>query len=144
MGTVRRAISALLFCAVMVVAAASSATVFVKTLTFDDPDDVDGLFGWGLAAFGTNAIVGAPYNGTVGSGEAYLFDSETGALIRQFDNPNPADNDLFGWAVAVYDGDLFVTAVNDDAAGTDAGAVYRVDPDSGSVAPPWPAPWPAM
>ena len=133
MGTVRRAISALLFLAVMMVPASSNATIFVKTLTFDDPDDVDGLFGWGLAALGTNAVVGAPYNGTDAAGEAYLFNSDTGALLRQFDNPTPAPMDLFGWGTAVYDGDLFLTAVNDDTNGTDAGAVYRVDPDTGDL-----------
>ena len=83
-------------------------------------------FGWSLAGVGDNVLVGAPFDGTVGSdaGAAYLFDANNGALLHTFLNPSPSANDFFGWSVGGEGVSIIVGAPEDDAGADRAGAAY--------------------
>lgn len=67
------------------------------------------------------------------SGVARLYNVNTGALLTTFNNPTPAANDNFGRAVAISGDKVVVSAIGDDTAGTDAGALYVFNKDSGSL-----------
>ena len=72
--------------------------------TFDDPTPTESdQFGWPVAIDGDYVLVGAPTDDTNGNeaGQAYLFDTRTGALLRTFNGPRPDNEDLFGNAVAL-------------------------------------------
>ena len=84
---------------------------------------------------GGNVLVGANYDdtGATDAGAAYLFDGTTGALLRTFVNPTPEDSDHFGSSLAAVGNNVLVSAPGDDAAGTDAGAVYLFDGSTGEL-----------
>jgi hypothetical protein len=46
-------------------------------------------------------IVGEPYGGASQEGKVYVFDGTTGALQKDFLNPNPSPNALFGYSVDI-------------------------------------------
>jgi len=86
------------------------------------------------------AIIGAPENGIVGnetSGEAYIINATTGALIHTLDNPNAFDtsaNDRFGFAVAISGNNCIVSADSeDDAGGTTSGKAYIFNVTTGAL-----------
>jgi drug/metabolite transporter superfamily protein YnfA len=54
-------------------------------------------------------------------------------LARSFAEPTPVRYDVFGAAVAAAGSAIAIGASRNDAAGTDAGAVYLVDPASGGL-----------
>ncbi len=98
---------------------------------------VGGQFGNAVADVGLideddvpEILIGAPGQQSVGSGSAYLYSGQSGALIRQFDGENPGDN--FGGAVRPagdMDGDLVPdlligAAGYDGGAGANSGRVY--------------------
>ena len=105
-------------------------------LTLLNPTPAAGdRFGWPVAAVGGNVLVGANYDdtGAADAGAAYLFDGTTGALLRTFVNPTPEDSDHFGSSLAAVGNNVLVSAPGDDAAGTDAGAVYLFDGSTGEL-----------
>ena len=73
----------------------------VQTLINPTPEDFD-LFGFSIATIGTTVIVGAPNDSSNGlkTGVVYLFDGNTGQLLRTINNPNPQIQDYFGADVA--------------------------------------------
>jgi hypothetical protein len=73
----------------------------VQTLINPTPDAFD-LFGFSIATIGTTVIVGAPNDSSSGfqTGVVYLFDGNTGQLLRTINNPNPQVQDYFGADVA--------------------------------------------
>ena len=73
----------------------------VQTLINPTPDAFD-LFGFSIATIGTTVIVGAPNDSSSGlkTGVVYLFDGNTGQLLRTINNPNPQIQDYFGADVA--------------------------------------------
>lgn len=79
------------------------------TLAPPDPLNTAG-FGWSIDTSGSLLLVGAPttsVGGVNNVGAAYLYDGTTGALLRTFRNPSPAQWDDFGNAVALV-GDFAV------------------------------------
>ncbi|WP_166820010.1 Calx-beta domain-containing protein [Thalassoroseus pseudoceratinae] len=59
---------------------------------------------------------------------------EDRTLLAGFVDPNPSDGNRFGESVLVLsNGNVVVTAPGDDAGGTDAGAVYLFDGETGDV-----------
>jgi hypothetical protein len=94
-----------------------------------------GNFGQSVASIGEDILVGAPYDDTGGTniGAVYMFDGETGDLIRTITNPFPNAYDYFGSSVAAVGTDIVVGAYGDDTGGTDAGAVYVFDGETGDL-----------
>ena len=94
--------------------------------------------GTALAGDGVTAVVGAP-NATVGgrkrAGAAYVFDLATGAVQHSLqDAANPADGELFGYAVALFEKVVIVGAPHAPAQDTaSAGAVYVFDRATGRL-----------
>ncbi len=91
--------------------------------TFTRPDAVPGWFGYAVAGYGDDALIGV--EGLLGpNGEgAYLFDGATGALLQSFSDPN-AGTPLagrFGRTVVVDGADVLIAST------FGASAVYRFD-----------------
>jgi hypothetical protein len=93
-------------------------------------------------AIGNNyLVIGARLEDDAGgnsSGKAYVFNTTSGTLAYTLDNPNSSGttaDDQFGFSVAVSDNYFVVGAAReDDATGTDQGAVYVFDASTGSLA----------
>lgn len=103
------------------------------TLPSPDPADNSATFGTAIAAVGNDILVGAPFADR-GRGAAYLFDGNTGSLIRKFANPNPPDfnlytNDGFGGSLAVTGNDILIGASSYES----QGAVYRFNSTAGNL-----------
>jgi len=92
------------------------------------------LFGLSVDVRDALAIAGAPGTSFAGpvSGAAYLFDTESGALIARLVASDGASGDYFGRAVTLADDVALVAATHDDDAGESAGAVYAFDPATGA------------
>ncbi|MFC1706546.1 LamG-like jellyroll fold domain-containing protein [Planctomycetota bacterium] len=104
--------------------------------TFQKPIPVAGdCLGISVALAGGHALIGAHRDGTGGTdaGAAYLFDTETGALLRTFQKQPPAASDFFGRVVALAGGHALVGAYGDDLGTVDAGAAYLFDTDTGAL-----------
>jgi hypothetical protein len=89
-------------------------------------------FGIAVAISGARVIVAAPGDGTGAplAGSAYIFDLEgadPNIPVNTLNNPNPAANDQFGRAVALFGTWAVVGADADDAGANDAGSVYVYD-----------------
>jgi hypothetical protein len=99
-----------------------------------NPDNND-LFGQSVSLSGGIALVGASLDGTTGSGsgQAYLFNAATGALLRTLANPTPATNDNFGLSVSLSGNRALVGAQNDDTGAVNAGAAYLFDASTGAL-----------
>ncbi len=88
-------------------------------------------FGFAVAISGDMIVVGAPRDDTAagsraGSAYAFLFDAGQQQWV-QWDHifaPDAGADDRFGSSVALDGDTLLVTAVNDDEAGSNAGAGY--------------------
>jgi len=105
---------------------------FIDIIISDDTGDIDSQniedqFGYDVAASNNLILVGAPYDdveidGTtyIDAGSVYLY-SNSGLWIATIHNPDPQDNDLFGYSLDIVDGNVIVGAPGDDG---DKGAVY--------------------
>ena len=71
-----------------------------------NPSPANGGFGGSVSVSGKTVVVGASSDNTGGqySGQAYVFNATTGALIATLTNPSPAANDRFGFSVSMSDG----------------------------------------
>ena len=80
-------------------------------------------------------LIGAPWrHGATDAGSAYLYDANTGALLRTFNNPTPANNDWFGFSVAGVGADkVLIGAVNDSTGAFAAGSAYLYDANTGTL-----------
>lgn len=105
----------------------------IAKLTAPDPGSAD-LFGNSVTIEGNKAIVGAlQHDGVyVGSGAAYLFDSTTGALIREYAPDDPGLGDKFGSSVAMSGNTAIIGASLDDGVHTDSGSAYVFDVTTGN------------
>jgi hypothetical protein len=83
-------------------------------------------FGYSLAAYGDDILVG-----DVWTSKVYLFDGETGAVLRTFVSPNT--DDYFGWRVAAVGTKVLVGAPTDDTSGDELGAAYLFDGATGAL-----------
>lgn len=106
----------------------------------------DEQFGYGLAMMGETVIASARGDDTSGLdvGIVYLFDANTGALLKTLHDPEPTGQDNFGYSVAAANGKIFVGAPGKDTAGlTNSGGAYIFDASSGAllhkITPPTPA-----
>lgn len=97
-------------------------------------------FGAAVAVDGHRALIGAVFDDDSGddAGSAYLYDARSGQLLRKLLAGGPVSevfgfaDDFFGHAVALRGSLAVVGAVNSSAAGTNAGAVYVFDADTGA------------
>jgi hypothetical protein len=80
--------------------------------------------GRSVALFGNNILIGAPGDNTSTTGAAYLFDNATAALTQTFQNPTPADDDQFGFALATAGDRYLIAAPFDHEGANDGGAAY--------------------
>jgi hypothetical protein len=92
-------------------------------------------FGNSVAVSGNTLVVGAPYDSTVrkDAGLAYIFDAATGSLLRTLSNPTPADEEHFGWSVAISGSTVVVGAPSEGAGSTRAGSAYIFDAATGTL-----------
>lgn len=103
--------------------------------TFKKPIPAAGdAFGGAVAAFGKDILIGASEDDTAGenAGAVYLFDGQSGALLRTFLNPTPASGDGFAGVTSVGS-NVLITAFRDDAGGEDSGAAYLFDGQTGAL-----------
>ena len=87
-------------------------------------------FGRFVTGFGDDLLVTAYRDSFLGpnSGAAFLFDGDTGELIRTFYNPTPDGHDHFGEHAAVYGNQILIGATDDSNAGAaEAGAADLFD-----------------
>lgn len=106
----------------------------LQTLPSPDTADNSATFGTAMIAVGNDILVGAAFADR-GRGAAYLFDGNTGSLIRKFSNPNPPDfnlytNDGFGSSLAVTGNDILIGAKKSYES---QGAVYRFNNTTGNL-----------
>lgn len=95
--------------------------------TITNPTPGYSLFGWSVAAVGSSRVLIGAYQdntGTSQAGAAYLF-STNGTLLTTITNPTPANQDWFGYSVAVMGTDrAIIAAVWDNTGAPDAGSAY--------------------
>jgi hypothetical protein len=91
-------------------------------------------FGGSVAISGTTAIVGAAGDDDKGSasGSAYLFDTTTGAQSAKLTASDGAENDAFGFSVALSGTTAIVGAYQDDDNGGNSGSAYLFDTTTGA------------
>lgn len=116
----------------------------LQTLYNPTPNDFD-RFGMTVATDGTNIFVSSPNDAVVApyAGAVYMFDPQTGNLLRTFQKPTPSEGDYFGHHIAVKDELLLVGSTYDDTSGVDAGAVYLFNTQTGDLVQTFLNPTPA-
>jgi FG-GAP repeat protein/immunoglobulin I-set domain protein len=104
----------------------------ITKLTASDATEV-AVFGWSVAISGPTAIVGAYQDSEGGpdSGAAYLFDTTNGQQIAKLTATDAANDDQFGWSVAIAGTTAIVGAIGDDDGGNASGSVYLFDTITG-------------
>ena len=111
----------------------TSATPTVPVLALDNPQPAtDDWFGHSIAISGTKLVVGTHQNdaGAIDAGSVYIYDTTSGTPtvpIRVLDNPTPAADDEFGYAVGISGNRIVVGCRLDDAGATDTGSAYLYD-----------------
>lgn len=95
----------------------------------------NGGFGRAVAATDNRIFVGALTTdlGANGSGAAYLFDRQSGDLLRTLADPEPRSNALFGTAVAMFGDDLLVSTLSTTTEGPKPGRAYLFDGVTGNL-----------
>jgi len=90
-------------------------------------------FGRSVALHGNIAIVGARRDDDNGrnSGSAYLFETTTGTQIAKLVPADGAEEDSFGWSVAIGGTTTIVGAPEDDDNGPNSGSAYLFDVTTG-------------
>ena len=93
-------------------------------------------FGYSVSISDSYILVGAN-NEDAGSGKAYIFNPDTGALLHTLDNPNAYDTssgDQFGSSVAISDSYAAVGTPNeDDPDGDSSGKTYIFNTATGAL-----------
>jgi outer membrane protein assembly factor BamB len=105
--------------------------------TFDDPvltPTDQPLFGHSVALNGNTVLIGAPNDHSgLGTGQAHLFDADTGAFLRTFVDPTVTQFDQFGWSVALDDNYVAIGARGDGTVGSHVGQVHLFDAATGNL-----------
>jgi hypothetical protein len=110
--------------------------------TFLNPTPATGdNFGFAVALSGNRALVSTINDDTaaMNAGAAYLYDTDTGALLHTFLNPTPelnntfGNNDNFGSSVALSSTKALVGAPNENVNGFHNGAAYLYDLATGTL-----------
>jgi len=108
--------------------------------TFSNPNSSNNdFFGHAIDATDNYLLIGAYGEAGGGynrSGIAYLYDLSNGNLLHTINNPNAVgttEYDYFGWAVAINNTHLAITATYEDSPAQMAGTVYIYEYDSNGV-----------
>lgn len=104
--------------------------------TFDDPTPTqDDHFGNSVSLFGNHALIGAPFDDTNvrDKGQAHLFDTTTGALLRTFSGPTGNGAGSFGFSVALSGNNALIGAPVDIIDGPDIGQAYLFNAETGNL-----------
>lgn len=118
------------------VAAPAVAVPVTLTATLLNPSPQAGdNFANDIAVGDGVAVVGAWLDDSHGTdaGAVYVYDTATGALIRELANPNLSDGDEFGSSVAIQGGRVLVGARSEDMGAENAGAAYLFDLATGAL-----------
>jgi len=83
-------------------------------------------FGHALAFLGSTLAISAPLGGVepIDHGTVFVFEVETGKLIRTLESPEPQTNEYFGWSLASDLDTLLVGALGRKITHAEAGAAY--------------------
>jgi cysteine-rich repeat protein len=120
----------------------NATTGSVSQVFLNPSPAADDEFGYAVAAVGGNILVGAPRHdrpaigfdpGAHDAGEAYLFEPALGTLVHTIADPNPADGDLFGRAVAAIDTNALVGPPVTDGTAPSGGAAYIFNGTTGAL-----------
>lgn len=104
--------------------------------TFNDPNPTfRDFFGHALDMDGDLVAVGAFGDDThaTNSGQAYLFDADTGALVHTFDDPTPVGGGGFGGSVVIDGGRVLVGDWFDSSTGSPSGQAHLFDAVTGDL-----------
>ena len=105
------------------------------------PDDgaANDYFGIFVSISGATAVVGAYFDDDNGadSGSAYLFDTTTGRQIAKLLPDDGAEDDEFGYYVAISGATAIVGAHHDDDNGGNSGSAYLFDAADAPGKCPW-------
>jgi len=109
----------------------SAPAVPVLRLLNPTPGPFD-QFGLAVGIAGTRVVIGARYDSTAGnrSGSAYVFDLSSptpGVPVETLTNPDPAENENFGFAVGISGDRVVVGALGDGTGAPAAGSAYVYD-----------------
>ena len=90
-------------------------------------------FGKSVAVSGTTAVIGSRNDDDNGSdsGSAYVFDVTTGQELFKLIASDGAENDRFGWSVAVSGNTAVIGALSDNDNGPSSGSAYVFDVTTG-------------
>ncbi len=102
-------------------------TSFVLARIFQNPSpNVGDEFDHAVAIDGNNVLIGAGLDDTIAedAGIAYLFDVNTGQLLRTFQNPMPDAGDHFGHGAAIDDNNVLIGALWDEERAVYSGVFY--------------------
>lgn len=126
----------------------TSTGALIQRLTNPEPS-AQALFGWSVAVAGNWVVVGVKDDdtGAGDAGVAYVYDlaSATPTVPAYvLENPNPGENDSFGYSVAISGNHVVVGTPNGSLTTGDAGAAYVFDlgsanPTQATVSLPNPA-----
>jgi len=110
-------------------------TLVNPTPEADGPFEMGDAFGASVAFLGSDVLVGAPYDNTMGPdrGAVYRFDGTTGALVQTYFDPEPPATTVlwFGLSVAEFGGDVLVGAAYTDT--VPGNKAYLLDASSAAV-----------
>lgn len=112
------------------------ATTGALIRTFDDPTPTRfSFFGQAIASEGDRVLIGANNSQAdgVGAGQAYLFNSATGALLQTFNDPSPVRGDSFGGSVSISGDNILIGAARDATNGESAGQAYLFSASTGAL-----------
>ncbi|MCP3918126.1 MAG: hypothetical protein GY711_21465 [bacterium] len=84
-------------------------------------------FGTSLAMSGGWAVVGSPWNDSVGNGSAYVFDVATGAEWTRLLPADGQHGQIFGYSVGISGSHVLLGAWGEDVPGSSAGSAYLFD-----------------
>ncbi|MBO6740475.1 MAG: FG-GAP repeat protein [Phycisphaerales bacterium] len=128
----RPAIAAISLTAVLAMPAAAQ-TIYEDYKVFPHDGEHLDFFGVSAAIHGSVAVIGAPTDDDNGmnSGSAYLYDTTNGQLLFKLLPEDGAQDDEFGWDVAISSTTIVVGAKWDDDNGADSGSAYLFDRTTG-------------
>ena len=104
--------------------------------TFNDPTPTTtDEFGIGVKVTADYVLVGAAADDThaIDSGQAFLYNAQTGSLLHTFNDPAIAASSNFGHALDIDGDNVLIASTRDDSLGTDVGRVYLFDAVSGNL-----------
>jgi hypothetical protein len=106
----------------------------LRTFANPTPNTSD-TFGADIALSATRVLIGARQDDARGAnaGAAYLFDLGTGNLVATLFSPHPAASDFFGDGVALNERYAVIGSALDNTQGTDRGAAYLFNAETGEL-----------